>query len=119
MNYVIKVADFGLSVSLANKNYFRQDKSDSIKLPVKWLAIESLNDSVFSEKSDVVNEIMLINYYSVKSLYLQWAFGVTSWEIFSGGKTPHTTINPMNLLKLLENGYRMEKPTNAACTYDV
>lgn len=56
MNFVIKVADFGLSETTGpSKDYFRQDKTDSIKLPVKWLAPECMSDGVFSEKSDVVN----------------------------------------------------------------
>ena len=55
MNFVIKVADFGLSESIGTKEYFRQDKSSHIKLPLRWLALESMNDYVFSEKSDVVS----------------------------------------------------------------
>ena len=52
---MIKVADFGLAESLdSSKEYFRQDKENAIKLPIKWMAPESINDSVFSEKSDVV-----------------------------------------------------------------
>lgn len=54
---MIKVADFGLSEDVYEKNYFRQDKSsgEAIKLPIKWMAPESLNDGYFSEKSDVVS----------------------------------------------------------------
>ena len=59
VNFVIKVADFGLAESVdTTKNYFRQGHDDSIKLPVKWLAPECINDGVFSEKSDVVRAIV-------------------------------------------------------------
>ncbi len=54
---MIKVADFGLSESLGDtKDYFRQRGDDNVKLPIKWLAIESINDGIFSEKTDVVSE---------------------------------------------------------------
>jgi len=55
MNFVIKVADFGLSESIdTSKDYFRQSQDEVIKLPLKWMAPESINDGLFSEKSDVV-----------------------------------------------------------------
>ncbi len=55
-DFVIKVADFGLSERLYSRNYFRQRKDEGdLKLPIKWMAIESLRDGVFSEKSDVVS----------------------------------------------------------------
>ena len=53
---VIKVADFGLSMNMYEKMYFRQDKREGVKLPVKWMAIESIEDAVFSEKTDVVSK---------------------------------------------------------------
>ena len=40
-----------------SKTYFRQEKDQGVKLPVKWLALEALTEGVFSEKSDVVSYI--------------------------------------------------------------
>ena len=55
VNFVIKVADFGLAESMdSSKEYFRQGQENVAKLPIKWLALESIHDQVFSQKSDVV-----------------------------------------------------------------
>ena len=57
-SFVIKVADFGLSESIGtDKDYFRQSQDDAIKLPINWLSIESINDGIFSEKTDVVRSV--------------------------------------------------------------
>ena len=57
-NFVIKVADFGLSEDIYARHYFRQGPEEEggnpVKLPVRWMAIESLNDGIFTEKTDVV-----------------------------------------------------------------
>lgn len=55
MNFVIKVCDFGLSQTInPSKEYFREEDK-ALKLPFKWMAPESLDEGVFSTKSDVVS----------------------------------------------------------------
>jgi hypothetical protein len=61
MNHVVKVADFGLSVSTtANKDYFRADEGAPERLPVKWMAPESLMERKFSELTDVVGHVRVL-----------------------------------------------------------
>ena len=83
---MIKVADFGLSEDVYCTNYFRQgeDGEAPVKLPLKWMAVESLNDGVFSEKTDVVNSSLTVNikfnialltiyYFHACSLVVVWS----------------------------------------------
>ena len=57
-SFLIKITDFGLCEDIYVRNYFRQGHvGGAVKLPVKWMAPESLSDGHFSEKSDVVGNI--------------------------------------------------------------
>ena len=50
-DYVIKVADFGFTRSGGKNDYYKM-KTDGL-MPVKWMAPESLFDSICTSRSDV------------------------------------------------------------------
>ena len=51
-NLNVKVADFGFTRDIYGMDYYRLNRKT--KLPVKWVAPESLLDNLFNEKTDVV-----------------------------------------------------------------
>lgn len=49
----------------------------------------------------------------------QWAFGVTCWEIFSGGMVPYAGISVADLPEHIQVGRQLAKPNNDACSDEV
>ena len=50
----VKVADFGLSRDIYETAYYSSDNKKT-KLPIKWMAPESIEKGTYTTKSDVVS----------------------------------------------------------------
>ncbi|ESO08015.1 hypothetical protein HELRODRAFT_133636, partial [Helobdella robusta] len=87
----VKVADFGLSHQLHDSEYY-SSKNRKAKLPIKWMALESLENYVFTVKSDV------------------WSFGVLLWELMTRGVTPYPDVDVFETRNYLASGRRLYKP---------
>ena len=55
------MADFGLTEDMYNNTYFRQNKGKGSeeKVPIRWMAPESIENSVYTEVSDVVSFVVI------------------------------------------------------------
>ncbi|CAB3407710.1 unnamed protein product [Caenorhabditis bovis] len=84
-----KISDFGLS--LLGKQH---KESKMVKVPVRWLAPETLEYGVYSSKSDV------------------WSYGVVMFEIFTTDSVPYANIKVLRevRLKVVRDGLRLEPP---------
>lgn len=47
-------------------------------------------------------------------LYSRWSYGILLYEILTLGSTPYPSVQTNELLRLLNKGYRMEKPRNCS-----
>ena len=49
------MSDFGMAVENDSGGQYRSDAGKKEKVPVKWMAPESLEDHIFTNKTDVVS----------------------------------------------------------------
>ncbi|XP_022787750.1 tyrosine-protein kinase receptor Tie-2-like [Stylophora pistillata] len=88
---VAMVSDFGLS-----RDVYESGEYESLSrgmLPVRWMALESLDFFTFNTKTDV------------------WSFGVLLWEIESEGIMPYCDLGgAMEIIDYLQSGQILAKP---------
>ncbi|KAM4722109.1 macrophage-stimulating protein receptor [Rhinophrynus dorsalis] len=88
----VKVADFGLARDVFDKEYYSVRRHKNARLPVKWMALESLQTQKFTTKSDV------------------WSFGVLLWELMTRGAPPYPDVDPYDITRYLFRGRRLPQP---------
>uniref|UniRef100_A0A7N6B384 non-specific protein-tyrosine kinase n=1 Tax=Anabas testudineus TaxID=64144 RepID=A0A7N6B384_ANATE len=87
----VKLGDFGLSRYIENEEYY---KASVTRMPIKWMAPESINFRRFTTASDV------------------WMFAVCVWEIMTRGQQPFHWLENRDVINQLEQGIRLPKPDN-------
>ncbi|AWP12286.1 putative vascular endothelial growth factor receptor 3 [Scophthalmus maximus] len=94
-NNIVKICDFGLARDIyKDPDYVRKGNA---RLPLKWMAPESIFDKVYTSQSDV------------------WSFGVLLWEIFSLGASPYPGVQiDEDFCNRLKDGVRMRSPETAS-----
>ncbi|XP_047460924.1 protein tyrosine kinase 2aa isoform X8 [Mugil cephalus] len=85
----VMLGDFGLSRYMEDSSYYKASKG---KLPIKWMAPESINFRRFTSASDV------------------WMFGVCMWEILMFGIKPFQGVKNNDVIGRIENGERLAMP---------
>ncbi|XP_064196034.1 ephrin type-A receptor 7 isoform X2 [Anguilla rostrata] len=112
-NLVCKVSDFGLSRVMeddpeavytttgkmqdimnltftpANDLHFTEQGG---KIPVRWTATEAIQYRKFTSSSDV------------------WSYGIVMWEVMSYGERPYWDMSNQDVIKAIEEGYRLPAP---------
>ncbi|KAM3603037.1 uncharacterized protein V6R79_015519 [Siganus canaliculatus] len=90
-NLVCKVSDFGLSRVI-------DDDPEAVytttggKIPVRWTAPEAIQYRKFTSASDV------------------WSYGIVMWEVMSYGERPYWDMSNQDVIKAIEEGYRLPAP---------
>uniref|UniRef100_A0A7N6BC06 receptor protein-tyrosine kinase n=1 Tax=Anabas testudineus TaxID=64144 RepID=A0A7N6BC06_ANATE len=87
-NLVCKVSDFGLSRVLEDD----PEAAYTTRIPIRWTAPEAISYRKFTTASDV------------------WSYGIVMWEVVSYGERPYWDMNNQDVIKAIEEGYRLPAP---------
>lgn len=93
---VCKVADFGLSRNIGDKESDQYEQRTGGQMPVRWMSPESLQMGIFSAKSDV------------------WSYGILVWEIVTLGSTPYVGLSAQQVIKHVCDGHVIERPNHCS-----
>ncbi|XP_043789419.1 tyrosine-protein kinase transmembrane receptor Ror-like isoform X3 [Apis laboriosa] len=89
-DFIVKIADFGMSRDVYTCDYYKI--KGSRLLPIRWMSPESVMYGRFTLESDV------------------WSFGVVLWEVYSFGKQPYYGHNNEEVVKLIFQGIMLIPP---------
>ncbi|XP_057588038.1 ephrin type-A receptor 1 isoform X1 [Hippopotamus amphibius kiboko] len=89
-NLCCKVSDFGLTRLL--DNFDGTYETQGGKIPIRWTAPEAIAHRMFTTASDV------------------WSFGIVMWEVLSFGAKPYGEMSNQEVMKSIEDGYRLPPP---------
>ncbi|XP_070547364.1 tyrosine-protein kinase receptor Tie-1-like [Ptychodera flava] len=90
---VCKIAEFGFSSKAMDVNTY--EKLTKGRIPIRWMALESILQCVYTTKTDV------------------WSYGIVLWEIFSFGNKPYPDMPIKDVIRELRHGYRLPAPKHA------
>jgi len=92
----VKLADFGMTRSMYESDYYRFSKKGM--LPVRWMSPESLADGLFTPMSDI------------------WSYGVLLFEIITFGSFPFQGLSNSQVMGLIKSGNTLAVPPGASQT---
>ncbi|XP_043926103.1 ephrin type-A receptor 4 [Protopterus annectens] len=90
-NLVCKVSDFGMSRVLEDDPEAAYTTRGG-KIPIRWTAPEAIAYRKFTSASDV------------------WSYGIVMWEVMSYGERPYWDMSNQDVIKAIEEGYRLPSP---------